>query len=323
MSRFLSHIEMQSPDCTHRIGQALLLPLSTLFGRAYRIEKGVHELPADSLLKRTLVAAFAILLLPITLVAAALGALLLNYSVTHQKAFNQIEGSQISITWHGHRPEIQTKRLLIRPIQSADLPAYQKLFASAITMQHYRGGPVANISGRFNGWLERWKFHPFSALAVVDRETNQVIGHTAVGHGDYGGPTQGWSEMAVIMDPGYWNASFATQGGVQGSQGRTGIGTEVVRATVIYARALKERNYLVPVDVEEKQRAAISGTTVHLNNKSEIDWAYVPFTELRATVSRQNPGANAMAQTLAEEFGAVRTTFTEDTSRDLLTLSLN
>lgn len=311
-----TNIQVQSPDLLHQIGQALLYPISTTLGRSYHVEQKVQELPEDSLLKRVTVAALAILAFPITLIAGAIGALLLQFSATHKNAYDQIEGSRVTLTWQGHRPEIRTKQLLLRPIQPSDLPVYQALFNSRVAMQHYRGG-ARDITQRFQGWIDRWQEHSFSALAVVDSESNQVIGHTVVGHGDWEGDRErGWTEMAVVIDPTYWNSDHTTD-----TCGKKGIGTEVTRACVAYARALREKGFFVPSDVGAEYAPIPEDLQVHRNAQGHIDWVLLPLSELRATTARANiAGQKILDKVFLRENGGVKVEHAQE--RDLYTLNL-
>ena len=194
MTRIFTNIQVPSPDFCHSVGQTLLRPVSLVSGRTYQ---GIEKAP-DSLIKRVAVAALAILALPFTLLAAALGALLLSYSVTHKTAFEEIQKVKITITWNQGKPEIQTSQVVLRPIRAEDLPVYQTLFNNGVAMGRYAGG-VRDITNRFNSWLGRWNEHSFSALAVVDKQTQKVIGHSILGHGDYEGDlNKGWSEGAIV-----------------------------------------------------------------------------------------------------------------------------
>ncbi|MBX7066376.1 MAG: GNAT family N-acetyltransferase [Parachlamydiales bacterium] len=310
----IAFIQVESPDLFHQVGQVLVRPVSYIFGRSFTVHRdGVRELPPTPLMLRIAAVALAILCFPIVLGGLIVGMFALACSRTYMKAHIQVDESNISITWNGNRPEIETRQLKLRPIQAEDLPAYQALFNNPVAMQNYRGG-VRDITARFQIWLNRWQEHSFSALAVVDGD--RVIGHTIIGHGDFEAADHGSSELAVVIDPAYWNARH--EDGPRGSAHRYKIGTEVVRAMVAYAKALKERGALVPVDVEAGQN--VDGLNVHRNAQGAVDWAYVPFTELKATVHRHNIAAQMVGSALAGEYGATRRI--QDMERDLYTLQL-
>lgn len=311
----LTNIQTQSPDFAHKAGQALLSQMTYVFGRSFKVETRVEELPENSTTKRVMVAALAVLLAPLTLISALLGAVILKFSDTHSAAYDKVESSRVTITWDGHKPEIRTKQLLIRPIQPEDLPAYQRLFESAVNMQHYRGGP-REITERFQNWLTRWNEHSFSALAVVDPEENRVIGHTVIGHGDYEGNREsGFTEMAMVIDHQYWNSEHNRT-----TIGKKGIGTEIVRASVAYAKALKEKGFLVPSDTNG-ENPNTPDLRMHQNSLGQVQWVYLPLRELRATVSRANvAGQRILDQIFVQENGAVKTQ--AGANRDLYTIAV-
>lgn len=301
MLRILTHIQVPQPDFCHTAGQRILRPLSYAFGRSYVGSQASLE---PSLAMRVMIAALAVLLIPISFVCSLFGYALLTYSKTHRRAY---ESLNITVTWKDNKPEICGSRVLLRPIQSGDLEAYKALFCNAETMAQYQGGARSpqGVEKRFNGWLERWKEHPFSALAVVDRETNKVFGHVVLGHGDYEGcADHGWSEGALILDPAYWNADYPTS--TKGTAGKKGMGSEVARCMMAYIQSLKEKSIQVPVDVgdysvtEREKIAQENHLRAHRGSDGIIDWVYLPLAEVRATARIDNPSHKILAQMLSE-----------------------
>lgn len=119
-----------------------------------------------------------------------------------------------TIHWNEGKPEITTKQLKLRPITPDDMEAYKTLFCDELNMKMYGSGTPYNekrLEARVKGWVARVELHKFSALAVIDRVSNKVIGHAVLGHGDYEGKdkiSMGWSEAAFIIDKAYWNATM-------------------------------------------------------------------------------------------------------------------
>jgi hypothetical protein len=153
---------------------------------------------------------------------------------------------------------------------------------------------------------------------------NQFVGHVITGHGDYEGKlVDGFSEMAVVIKPEYWNSDFKDEGKGIGIKGQKGIGTEVVRAAVAYAKALSERSIRVPSDAEGRDRFQLEAVkNVHRNAQGEIDWVYLPFTELRATAPVQNlAGTKIMQKVFELENNAAKTTGVSP-GRDLFQIAL-
>lgn len=328
MTRLTTYIETQSPDLCQYVGQALLRPSSLLIGRDFRVERDIRQLPPSSFIKRTAVAALAIMLLPLTLVSLGAGALLLSLSSTHEVAYKKIKQKEITVLWKKGKPEIHTHQLILRPIKAEDLTFYQKIFSDQITMAKYAGGP-RDITNRFMGWLGRWNEHLFSAFAVIDSNARKVIGHVISGHGDYEGSfTKGWSEMAIVVDKAHWNSHFKDEANGIGTANKQNIGSEIARASIAYAKALKELSIPVPCDVSVAQRSEIEmaiangmNLKVHRNNDGQIDWLYLPFTELRASVANENTGGRKiLEQVFFVENQAVRTP--KNTERDLFVVPL-
>lgn len=210
-----------------------------------------------------------------------------------------------SIAWQGHLPTVSTERLTLRPIQDSDLKSYQALFASSLTMKHYIRNTRTpdQTAARFHGWQERWKVHPFSALAIfrktIDNHNRDFVGHAILGHGDYeGNPESGFSEAAIILTPSYWNADFAdkSENEETGRAGLKGVGTEVRDALKILANELVEKRIDVPVDVTAEQQEEVrhhleSGKIkkcIRDPKTDAISSVFVPFTEVRVTCSKQN-----------------------------------
>lgn len=292
--RILTNIEISKPDRCHQIGQALIRPLSCSFGRTFKVENQNIELVSTSTIKKIIFIIASTILFPVTLVLGGVGALLLKCSKTHKESYVTIQKMFVQIIWNKNRPEIHSARLTLRPILQEDLPVYQKLFNNPIAMENYSSG-VRDITSRFKIWLERWNEHSFSALAIVDNKDKKVIGHLISGHGDYEGNfTKGWSEVAVVIDPAYWNADYKNTNKGIGIADRRHIGSEAMRCAVVYMRSLKERSVKVPCDVIREQRAEIEeaikqgkDVKVQRNAANEIDWIYLPFTQLRATAKRE------------------------------------
>jgi hypothetical protein len=315
MHRILTQIQVENPDVCHSLGQTLIRPLSYLFGHSYQIDRDVNALPNPSTTRKVAVAALILLLSPLLWAAIGIGALLLSFSSSHKRAYKEVQ-TGIRVIWNNGIPEIRSRQVILRPIQAADLPIYQNLFNNAVAMQKFAGG-VRDITPRFNKWLERWREHPFSALAVVDKESQRVIGHVVSDHGDYEGDLKkGWSEMAIVLEPTYWNSSFQNAALGIGIAGKKNIGTEVVRASVAYAHALRERHSPVPCDVTPEQRPQLEqilrdrpDLKVHRDAQGQMDWIYLPFTELKATGNKANIGGYKILERvfLGENKGVWRT----------------
>jgi hypothetical protein len=315
----VTYIEVPNPDVCHTIGQFLALPWSMTADKGYRVERDISELPQGSLVKRVAALAMCIFFWQISLPAFVVGMGFLLCSKTYRAAFQKIEDSNISITWTANRPEIETQHLVLRPITADDLPAYLDLFRNPIATQWMEEGArytSASITAQFNQWLNAWEEPPFSALAVVDKRTDRVIGHAMLGIGAFEAPDQGYAQMSMVIDPAYWNRGF--ENGSIGEENRRHIGSEVARALVHYAKDLKKRGALMSVDVPQGQ--VIQSGNVHLNADGVADRVYLPLTEIRAFAHRESLAAQTIGERMMNIFGAIRVRM--DGTRDRFTLNL-
>lgn len=301
----LTYIEVPNPDVCHTIGQFLALPWSMTVDMGYRVERDISKLPQGSLVARVAALALAIFFWQISLPAFVVGMGFLISSKTYRVAFQKIEDSNISITWTANRPKIETQHLVLRAITAGDLTAYLNLFSNQTATQWMEGRAgytPANITAQFNQWLNVWEEHPFSALAVVDKRTGQVIGHAILAIGAFEAPDHGYAEMSMVIDPAYWNRNFVN--GPIGEQYRRHVGSEVVHALVQYAKELKKRGNLMYVNVPQGQ--VIQTGNVHLNANGVVDRVYLPLTELRASAHRESLAALTIAERMMSAFGVIR-----------------
>ncbi len=227
------------------------------------------------------------------------------------------------------RPFLQTSQVILRPIEKKDLKTYQTLFQDTTAMRLHAGGP-RDITKRFHNWIQRWDIHPYSALAITDKVSKKVIGHAILGHGDYeNNPYKGFSEIAIILAPSYWNTQYGDPKSGIGTAKKAHVGTEVIRTLINYAKSLKELAYKVPCDVTEKQQEALKRLCsnnkewqVHKNRDGKIAWIYLPLKEIRATCDKANTAAHKIFhKVFVEENKGTVKPFSKE--RDLFTISLN
>lgn len=239
----------------------------------------------------------------------------------------------IKITWHENRPSIETARLFLKPIKNVDLSFYQALFQNATAMAQYSGNirTPEQTANRFKIWLDRWNQHSFSALKITDKATGANIGHVILGHGDFDEDIdRGWSEMAIVVDPSFWNANFVDTSKGIGTRHMHRIGTETVQAIVAYAKELFKRKALVPVDVTNEQRLSVD-TMFGMgfiqkclnNSKDQIETIFIPFKSVRATCLRTNVAAHRIFQNVfVQQNGGTCTPSKSDLARDLFEIKL-
>lgn len=240
---------------------------------------------------------------------------------------------KVEVTWKHSIPKIESSRIFLRPIKEKDLGFYINLFENSIAMNQFMNGPRDKkyTEKRFKTWKQRWKIHPFSALAIVEKKHKKVIGHVVLGHGDFEGAEnihQGWSEVAYIILPQYWNSDYQDKDKEIGTMGYKGLGTEVVEAVMVYAKTLSEKGFLVPSDVVEEQRDEVEKLVETgqikkyiRDDQGNIQVVFLPFTHIRATCSRENLGSyNILEKVFIKEYRGAKTPYSE--IRDLFEVSL-
>lgn len=315
MPLFVS-IEVDEPDRCQQIGQFLWSPWAIGFGHSYRVDaQGVHALPDPSLVKRIVVVALAILLWPITLLATVLGNFITASSATQRKAYAQIKNWNIGVAWQNDRPEIRSNQLLLRPIHIEDLPTYQALFNSEYAMR-YATGERFNVTEQFYDWLNQWGEHPFSAMAVVDLQSNRVIGHAMLEAGNFTAEERGYARLSILIDPAYRNDGFDEE---RATERRDHIGLEVTRMLITYARALRERGALVPAYVDAGQNAPAE--RVHHDATGAVDWVYIPLNSIITITHRNDIAARRIGARMVQEIGA--RTFSSSPTRERFSLRLS
>ena len=106
---------------------------------------------------------------------------------------------------------IETPRLRIRSVTSAEQGDYESLFGNRIVMETYATGETkdaAYVQKRIATWIERWKTgDPFSGLAVFKKDTGEFMGHIILGHGDL----PGQAELAFLFLPKFWNQGYGKE----------------------------------------------------------------------------------------------------------------
>lgn len=327
MSKILTNIEIEQTDLSHKVGQFLIRPLSITFGHSFRIEKQLAEEFTISIIKKVIVSIAAIVLFPVTLVCASVGAALLHVSSTHKHAYEIVEKNRFLVIWKNGLPEIHTTRLILRPIQKQDLETYEKLFNNQTLLENYGEGP-RDIIKKFSIWLKRWEKHSFSALAVIEKSSNKVIGHVIAGHGDYESDTKnGSSKVKIVIEPAYWNCRYGNVHKGIGTAGNTNIGSEVFRGIVGYAKTLKKLYATVPCDVDLHQNREIEEIVkknpmmkIHRNAEGKIDWVSLPFTQISATAKKGTPSHRMFSRIMIDENGGTKRN--KNLKKDLFLLNL-
>jgi RimJ/RimL family protein N-acetyltransferase len=187
---------------------------------------------------------------------------------------------------------------VLRPIEAGDLAFYKRVLSDERIMSTYTGGAwtLEEIERRFQGWLDRWHVHPFSALAILDRTGGQLIGHALLGHGNFAGDADaGCAEIALVLDSSSWNADFTPAGESPGRHRRRGMGTDVSRGIVGYAKALAAARAYVPCDISDERRAEAERMLADGRIRDcirrpdrQVSTVFLPFASVRASVLSDN-----------------------------------
>jgi RimJ/RimL family protein N-acetyltransferase len=142
---------------------------------------------------------------------------------------------QLSVT-------IDTERLHIRSVEAKeeDYASYAALFGDPNVMCKYAFGHTKTrleMEAQINDvWVKRWhKNDPYSGLVVFNKDTDEFVGHVALGYGEV---IPGQCELAYHIMKDHW---------------RKGYGTEAVTAVVReYAPATIEKGYTLEGKTLEK-----------------------------------------------------------------------
>jgi RimJ/RimL family protein N-acetyltransferase len=106
---------------------------------------------------------------------------------------------------------IETERLLLRRFEPADVDALARWNADEGFTLHL-GGPMTREQTIevLERWERHWDEHGFGLLAVVDKESGELVGRT--------GPQyhRAWPhdpEVGWALDPAWWGRGLATEAG--------------------------------------------------------------------------------------------------------------
>lgn len=209
---------------------------------------------------------------------------------------------------------VETERLMFEPVRDEHWKFYEELFQNAVATEKFAGRVTKE---RFYNWVKRWEHHHFSAFAVFLKSRERVadgivriskvfLGHAILGHGDLleEDLEAGFSEIAGVVDPRFWNRKYKDITKGIGIANLEGIGAEIFRMLVSYARALFDLKIKVPVDFTDQQKETVQ--RLLQNNQIEkglivdgvLKAVYVPFKKIQATSSRLNAASFGICSNL-------------------------
>jgi len=108
------------------------------------------------------------------------------------------------------RPTIETRRLILRPFESADTEAAFAWFGDAIVMRFTPTGPdtsVEQTKARLGKYEEHQTAHGFSRWIILDRRLDRAIGDSGLLElREYG-----WIDLGFRLAQSYWGKGLATE----------------------------------------------------------------------------------------------------------------
>ncbi|MDP1608432.1 MAG: GNAT family N-acetyltransferase [Chlamydiales bacterium] len=109
---------------------------------------------------------------------------------------------------------IDTDRLHMRSVEAteSEYDHYAALFGDKDVMEKYAIGQTKTrneIKTRINDiWVKRWREKdPYTGLAVFKKDTDDFVGHVALGHGDH----PGQAELAGLGNRSFWEHGYGSE----------------------------------------------------------------------------------------------------------------
>lgn len=110
---------------------------------------------------------------------------------------------------------IETDRIFLRPFCSNDIEPFAKICANPNVMRYIGDGkPVSLdiIAEKIPEWIEGYEKHKYGLLALVIKETNELIGFCGLIHQTVDG--EEYIELGYRLDEAYWGKGIATEAAV-------------------------------------------------------------------------------------------------------------
>lgn len=107
---------------------------------------------------------------------------------------------------------IETDRIFLRPFCIADIEAFSKICANPNVMRYIGDGkPVslAVIAEKIPEWIELYEKQKYGLMALVLKETNELIGFCGLIHQTVDG--EAFIELGYRLDEAYWGKGIATE----------------------------------------------------------------------------------------------------------------
>jgi RimJ/RimL family protein N-acetyltransferase len=105
------------------------------------------------------------------------------------------------------RVQLETDRLLLRPLTMADLDEFMTMHSApevARTMGHYS---AAGAADRIERNEREWREYGYGLMSLVERETGRFLGRSGLKYWSQFDETEvGW-----VLHPDFWGRGFATE----------------------------------------------------------------------------------------------------------------
>jgi len=105
---------------------------------------------------------------------------------------------------------LETDRLILRPLEASDLPAYRKIWSNPevtrwLSSSEQIGEAFAERA--FKAWEKHLKARGYAPWAVVHKGTNALMGHCGLQHIK----EWGYPEVLYMFDQPWWGQGYATE----------------------------------------------------------------------------------------------------------------
>jgi RimJ/RimL family protein N-acetyltransferase len=103
--------------------------------------------------------------------------------------------------------QIETERLLLRPLSIADLDEFLAMHATPeviATMGPYSESAAAE---RLAGYEREWEEHGYGLVALIERASGRFVGRSGLKYW----PQFDETEVGWVLHPGVWGRGFATE----------------------------------------------------------------------------------------------------------------
>lgn len=150
--------------------------------------------------------------------------------------------------------QIASERLILRTMQTDDIPALVALWMDA-NVTRYMGGPRerAFLERTFAEDAARTTPAPYDLWPVFERESGHFVGHCGLLDKEVDGVTE--IELTYVIAPAYWGRGYAT---------------EISRALVVYARDTLMLPRLIALITPDNTASAAVARTVGLTYERDV-----------------------------------------------------